>query len=75
MARYAARNTEVSRTDRDGALQWRFAADGSLDRRRWRAVAVRYWHDRPVDGRTEATDDHGEAAFDEGDRAPIFGMP
>ncbi len=65
----------VSRTDRDGALQWRFAADGSLDRRRWRAVAVRYWHDRPVDGRTEATDDYGEAAFDEGDRAPIFGMP
>jgi hypothetical protein len=36
---------------------------------------VRYWHDRPAEGRTKATDDYGGWPFDEGDRAPIFGMP
>ena len=75
VARYAARAIEFSRTDRDGALQWRFAADGSVDRRRWRAVAVRYWHDRPVEGQSGPADDDGDASSEEPGREPVFGIP
>jgi competence protein ComEC len=46
--RYRAHAVALRRTDWSGALQWRFAADGSVRVSAWRTEAVRYWHDRPA---------------------------
>jgi competence protein ComEC len=46
VARYAQYGVDLARTDRAGALQWRFTADGGVARRAWRSERVRYWHDR-----------------------------
>jgi competence protein ComEC len=45
-ARYAEHGVRLLRTDRLGALQWRFRPDGRVDVRAWRTERVRYWHDR-----------------------------
>src|SRR4029434_5751197 len=75
LARYAAHGIAVSRTDLDGAVPWRLAADGAIDRRSWRASAVRYWHDRPATGQSRSTIDEGDPVSDEFSREPIYGMP
>ncbi|WP_412479613.1 DNA internalization-related competence protein ComEC/Rec2 [Azonexus sp. IMCC34839] len=46
MERYAARGVRVWRTDRDGALQVRLAADTTPALRGWRSEHARYWHGR-----------------------------
>ena len=47
MARYQARQIPFFRTDHAGALQWRFAADGSTTVMSSRQTQPRYWHNRP----------------------------
>ncbi len=48
VARYEAHGIDLRRTDQDGALQWRFAADGTVRITQWRGEAKRYWHDPRV---------------------------
>ena len=74
VARYAARGIELVRTDYTGAAQWRFAADGSVEQRSWRAIAARYWHNRPGAG-VAAPDGDSEVAGEGEPREPLFGMP
>ena len=47
IARYQARKIQFFRTDHAGALQWRFAADGSITVSSSRQTQRRYWHNRP----------------------------
>jgi hypothetical protein len=47
VARYRARQIPFFRTDHAGALQWRFAADGSTTVTSSRQTQPRYWHNRP----------------------------
>lgn len=47
MERYRAHRIRLLRTDHAGALQWRFAPDGSTTVSAWRSAAVHYWHNRP----------------------------
>ena len=46
-ARYQARKIQFFRTDHAGALQWRFARDGSSAVSSARQAEARYWHNRP----------------------------
>jgi competence protein ComEC len=75
VARYAARGIELVRTDHAGATQWRFGPDGTMQTRSSRAIAVRYWHNRPGGRQAmpQASDDEpaGEGEL----REPFFGMP
>ena len=48
VARYQAKNVRFFRTDYAGALQWRFAADGSSTVSSSRQLDARYWHNRPA---------------------------
>ncbi len=59
VARYAARGIELIRTDHSGAAQWRFAPGNAVEFRSWRAIAVRYWHNRPGAGQVSAVTDAG----------------
>ena len=74
--RYAARGLVLARTDHGGLLQWRLAADGSVEHTVARATGVRYWHNRPFAGQerppTGAPDDDG---LEEAPREPLSGMP
>lgn len=76
LARYQRHGVTVERTDRSGALQWRFRADGSVQLLRWRSVARRYWHDRP-EGLHERSGHEaaptGDDATDEAPRDPFIG--
>ncbi len=47
VARYDARKIKLFRTDHSGALQWRFAGDGSSTVSSARETQARYWHNRP----------------------------
>jgi len=47
VARYQARKIQVFRTDHAGALQWRFASDGTSLVSSTRETEARYWHNRP----------------------------
>jgi competence protein ComEC len=75
VARYAERGIELVRTDHAGATQWRFGPDGTMQIRSSRAIAVRYWHNRPGGRQAmpQASDDEpaGEGEL----REPFFGMP
>jgi len=74
--RYATRGLALARTDYGGALQWRMAADGSVEHTAARATAVRYWHNRPVAGQERPpTDTLDEEGSDEAPREPLSGMP
>jgi competence protein ComEC len=75
VARYAARGIELIRTDHAGAAQWRYAPGESVEFRSWRATAVRYWHNRPAEGRTGAATEPDEALEEAELREPLFGMP
>ncbi|HVE89990.1 MAG TPA: DNA internalization-related competence protein ComEC/Rec2 [Burkholderiaceae bacterium] len=59
VARYQARNIRFFRTDHAGALQWRFAADGSSTVSSWRQLNARYWHNRPALASRAAAADPG----------------
>ncbi|HXF45898.1 MAG TPA: MBL fold metallo-hydrolase, partial [Burkholderiaceae bacterium] len=59
VARYADAGAEIVRTDHAGAVQWRFAADGSVTMHAHRRDARRYWHNRPDDAMPTAID-HGD---------------
>ena len=48
VARYRAKNIQLFRTDHAGALQWRFASDGSSTVSSSRYLDARYWHNRPA---------------------------
>jgi competence protein ComEC len=76
VARYAARGVDVVRTDHAGAAQWRFAEDGGVQPRAWRAIAVRYWHNRPGAGHSALPlESDEEVAGEVESREPLFGMP
>ena len=76
VARYAARGVDLVRTDHAGAAQWRFAADGGVQSRAWRAIAVRYGHNRPGAGHSARPLESEEEVAGEGEsREPLFGMP
>jgi competence protein ComEC len=62
VARHAEHGIALHRTDRSGALQWRFGADGSVRRSAWRTERVRYWHDRAATEPSTAEDDGDDAA-------------
>ncbi|MDQ3188866.1 MAG: DNA internalization-related competence protein ComEC/Rec2 [Pseudomonadota bacterium] len=47
VARYRARSIGFFRTDHAGAVQWRFAPDGSPTVSAARQSDARYWHNRP----------------------------
>jgi competence protein ComEC len=47
VARYHARKIQFFRTDHAGALQWRFASNGTSLLFSTRETEVRYWHNRP----------------------------
>ena len=47
VARYDARKIQFFRTDHAGALQWRFASDGTSVVYSTRETEARYWHNRP----------------------------
>ena len=48
VARYRIRGIPFFRTDHAGALQWRFASDGSITVAASRQTQARYWHNRPM---------------------------
>ena len=48
VARYQQRKIPFFRTDHAGALQWRFATDGSSTVASSRETQARYWHNRPL---------------------------
>jgi competence protein ComEC len=48
LERYAAHGVVVARSDRDGAVQWRFTADGTVELEAWRRDHARYWHNQPA---------------------------
>ena len=48
VARYHARNIRFFRTDYSGAVQWRFANDGTSTVSASRETQARYWHNRPL---------------------------
>ena len=76
VARYAARGVDLLRTDHAGAAQWRFGAGGGEQPRAWRAIAVRYWHNRPGAGHSALPLESDEEVAGEGEpREPLFGMP
>jgi competence protein ComEC len=74
-ARYAARGVALARTDATGAVQWRFPADGAAQVRAWRAIAVRYWHNRPAAGQARTDEAADDEAPEREPRDPLFGMP
>jgi competence protein ComEC len=74
LARYSSYGIDLVRTDHSGAAQWRFGPD-STEFRSWRAVAVRYWHNRPGAGQAAAPDADNDGSQDEEPREPLFGMP
>jgi competence protein ComEC len=45
--RYLEQHAVVVRSDENGAAQWRFGADGSVQLERWRIDYARYWHNQP----------------------------
>ncbi len=47
VARYQARRIQFFRSDHAGALQWRFAPDGTSTVHSTRQSTARYWHNRP----------------------------
>ncbi len=49
--RYRRVGAEVMRTDHFGAVQWRFAADGTVAVEAWRRDRARYWHNQPGGGK------------------------
>ena len=59
VARYHAKNIRFFRTDHAGALQWRFAADGSSTVSSSRQLDARYWHNRPAPALQPALADPG----------------
>jgi competence protein ComEC len=63
VARYRAVGAQVARTDFSGAIQWRFAQDGTTTVVRQRIDAARYWHNQP--GRTSAAPSEAAPAFDD----------
>jgi hypothetical protein len=67
IARYRAREIQFFRTDYAGALQWRFAADGSMTAASSRQTQPRYWHNRP---QTESQRMDPEGAPETGAAAP-----
>jgi competence protein ComEC len=76
LARYAAHGIALTRTDHAGAAQWRYRPDGAVEFRSWRAIAVRYWHNRPGAGHfTPALEAAEEVAEEVEPREPLFGMP
>jgi competence protein ComEC len=62
--RYRAHRVRLLRTDHGGALQWRFAADGSATVSAWRSVAARYWHNRPGPLPSPSADDDPPEGID-----------
>jgi competence protein ComEC len=56
-ARYGSHGVALFRTDRAGALQWRFRVDGDARRSAWRTERVRYWHNRPAAETSRDEDD------------------
>jgi competence protein ComEC len=74
-ARYATRGIEFVRTDHAGATQWRYGPDGAVQTRSSRAIAVRYWHNRPGAGRAVPAAGDDEPAGEGELREPFFGMP
>jgi competence protein ComEC len=62
--RYRAHRVRLLRTDHAGALQWRFAPDGSATISAWRSVAVRYWHNRPGPVTSASADDDPPEGID-----------
>ena len=47
LGRYQLRQIKFFRTDHSGAVQWRFAGDGSSTVSSARETQARYWHNRP----------------------------
>lgn len=66
VGRYESVGAQVLRTDRGGALQWRFGADGNVTITAWRRAAARYWHNRP---------DSVQAPAAGAEREPEAGVP
>ncbi len=69
VARYQARRIQFFRTDHSGAVQWRFARDGSSTVYLTRLSGARYWHNRPgvtpaAAGATPITPEENAAAAD-----------
>jgi competence protein ComEC len=76
VARYQRHGIKLERTDRAGALQWRFGADGEVRLLRWRQQAMRYWHDRPDGGFDRSNREPtpaGDDATDDVPRDPFIG--
>ena len=47
LQRYAAHGAQVVRSDLEGAVTWRFGAEGRVEVERWRRDHAHYWNDRP----------------------------
>ncbi len=62
VARYEVRKIRFFRTDHAGALQWRFAEDGSSAVQSTRQAAARYWHNRPGAARPSTDVPEGNSA-------------
>ncbi len=76
VARYQRHGIDLERTDRGGALQWRFQADGGFQLLRWRSLAQRYWHDRQdggLNGSNQGSAPAGDDATDDVPRDPFIG--
>ena len=73
----ASKNTKVHEVvlRRRPWNEWRYAPGESVEFRSWRATAVRYWHNRPAEGRTGAATEPDETLEEAELREPLFGMP
>ena len=72
VARYYARKIKFFRTDHAGALQWRFASNGTSLVYSTREAEARYWHNRPgvAAGRSGSGTGAQEAGAATGDVIP-----
>lgn len=68
VARYHARRIQFFRTDHAGALQWRFASNGTSLLFSTRETEARYWHNRP--GAAPGRAGSGNGAQEVGAAAP-----
>jgi len=68
--RYRRAGAQVMRTDHLGAVQWRFAADGTVAVEAWRRDRARYWHNQPGVGARRAADAHEPGVPDEATQRP-----